>query len=167
MAERTDEPTRSGVEEYEDLLDDGPTTSRGGREMAAGESSTTAEPSGSRFGSRLRTPSLSSFLLTLALVVVGMVGTGTLVPFVPFTGLLGVFAAGFGLGALSDRQRYVSLAVAGALAVGVGTLFDYLVISLLGVGLPLVAVGAGAGAVAAVLGHYFGRDLRDGLTEEL
>lgn len=34
-------------------------------------------------------------------------------------------------------------------------------------GLPLVAVGGGVGLVLALLGHYFGRDLRAGLTEDI
>jgi len=34
-------------------------------------------------------------------------------------------------------------------------------------GLPLLAVGGGLGLVVALLGHYFGRDLRAGLTADV
>jgi hypothetical protein len=90
---------------------------------------------------------------------------------VPFLGgilgLLGIFAAGFLLGTLG-RRGYLELLVAGAATAGVGLLLDQFVLSIVAdLALPLAAVGATAGALAAVLGHYFGRDLRDGVTRSL
>jgi hypothetical protein len=110
------------------------------------------------------------FLLALALTVGGLLAGG-LVPLVPGTGLLGVALAGFAMGLLSDRRRYVEVAAAGAVASGLSLLLSsmqFLVLaSVRGFGPELAAVGAGAGLVVAVLGHYFGRDLRDGLTREI
>jgi hypothetical protein len=158
MVERTDQRTRTDAGDYEDLLDDGETT-------AETTADTTTTDAGGRLGGRL--PSGRSALLTVVLTAGAMVAFATLLPFGSLAGLLGVFVAGFGFGALGSRQRYVTLAVAGAAAVGLATMLDFLVLSLVGVGLPLVAVGAAAGGLAAALGHYFGRDLRDGLTREV
>lgn len=105
---------------------------------------------------------LGGFLLAGAVPLLGSVPVlGSL------AGLLGVFAAGFLLGAVG-RGGYLELLVAGAATVGVGLLLDQLVLSVVGgFAVPVAAVGATAGAVVAVLGHYFGRDLRDGLTRSL
>ena len=105
---------------------------------------------------------LGGFLLGNAVPLLGAV------PFVGgFLGLLGISVAGFLLGTLG-RRAYVELLVAGAATAGVALLVDQFAISVIaGLALPVAAVGATAGAVAAVLGHYFGRDLRDGLTRSL
>ena len=105
---------------------------------------------------------LGAFLLANAVPFVGAIPLLGSV-----AGLLGVFLAGFALGA-AGRRGYLELFVAGAATAGVGLLLDQLVLSVVGgFAVPLAAVGATAGAVAAVLGHYFGRDLRDGLTRSL
>ena len=107
------------------------------------------------------------FLLAFALTLGGFLVAGV-VPLVGgVAGLLGIFAAGLLLGVLG-RPGYLELLVAGAATAGVGLLLDQLVLSVVGgFALPLTAVGATAGAVVAVLGHYFGRDLREGLTRSL
>lgn len=110
-----------------------------------------------------------SFVLTLgAFLLAGAVPLLGSVPVLgSLAGLLGVFAAGFLLGAIG-RGGYVELLVAGAATAGVGLLLDQLVLSFVGgFVVPVAAVGAAAGGVAAVLGHYFGRDLRSGLTRSL
>lgn len=120
-----------------------------------------------------------SFLLSLVVVVVGIAAGGFVGGLVPFLGtvgqLLGVFAATFVLGLVRTRRHYLEVAAAGAVAatlivlsstlngaflpVGVEVLQQY--------GLALAGVGAGTGAAAALLGYYFGRDLRAGLTKSL
>jgi len=42
-----------------------------------------------------------------------------------------------------------------------------LLVSLAEFGVPVVALGAGASGLAGVLGHYFGRGLRSGLSKEV
>lgn len=108
------------------------------------------------------------FLLALATLAAGLVLAGVMVPvFDPVGGLLGVFLAAFGLGAVG-RRRYAEVGLAGAAVASVALLADHLAFTLLGgVGLPLTAFGATAGALAALFGHYFGRDLRTGLTRDL
>ncbi|MFC6941553.1 hypothetical protein ACFQE8_16525 [Salinirubellus sp. GCM10025818] len=112
---------------------------------------------------------LLAFVLTLGGFLLG--SAVPLVGAVPFLGgilgLVGIFAAGFLLGTLG-RRGYLELLVAGAATAGVGLLLDQFVLSIVAdLALPLAAVGATAGALAAVLGHYFGRDLRDGATRSL
>jgi hypothetical protein len=112
--------------------------------------------------------SLRAFLASLAVVAGGVLLAGVVVPsFVPLGGLLGVVLAGFALGLVGWR-RYVEVGLAGAAVSGVALLTQYLVFSVVGgLGVPLAAFGAGTGAVAAVLGHYLGRDLRAGLTRDV
>lgn len=109
-----------------------------------------------------------AFLFALVLTVVGLFVGGAIVPFVDFLGgLLGVFAAGLGLGVARDQHRYVEVGLAGLLAAGGAFAIGHLTWMALGFGVPLAAIGAGTGLVAAVAGHYFGRDLRAGLTESI
>ncbi len=107
------------------------------------------------------------FLAALLATVGGLVAGVVLVP-LPGAGLLGIFLATFLFGVVPERRRYLESAVAGGLTFGAGALLDYAVLAALGgLGLPLAAVAGGLGAAAGALGHYFGRDLRDGLTREL
>lgn len=98
----------------------------------------------------------ASVLLVDQILPLGGVGT-----------VLGAVVGAFLYGVGSDVRHYVELALAGATVGGASALLDNLVLSLVGAGIPMVALGAGAGALAAVAGHYFGRDLRDGLTRDL
>lgn len=110
------------------------------------------------------------FLLALALTVGGLFAGG-LVPFVPGVGLLGIFLAGFVMGLVLERRHYLEVGAAGAVASGVSLLLSstnlLLLAGLRGQAPQLAAVGAGAGLIVALVGHYFGRDLRAGLTKEL
>lgn len=130
-----------------------------------------------RRASRVFSP--RSFLVALVAVVVGIAAGGFLGGLIPFLGtvgqVVGVAAGTFVLGLLRARRSYLEVTAAGAVAatlvvlsstlngaflpVGVDVLQQY--------GLALASIGAGTGAAAAVLGYYFGRDLRDGLTKSL
>jgi len=103
------------------------------------------------------------------LVVVGSMLAGSAIPIVgSFGGPVGVFVGTFLLGLVSGKSRYLELAVAGALAAGLAAFLSSLQLALLAdIGLPLAAFGAVTGLLAAVVGHYFGRDLRSGLTRDV
>lgn len=119
---------------------------------------------GRTVGSVLSTRSLG---IALALTILGVFVFG-MIPLLGIVGeLLGIFAAGFLYGVTTDTRRYVELLVAGAIAGGGSALLSNVVLTLVGVGVPLVAFGLLGGALAAATGHYFGRDLRDGLTRDL
>lgn len=121
---------------------------------------------------RLRNPiSGRGFLAALALAV-GGVTLGGAIPLVGWLGgFLGVFLAAFLVGLASARRRYAEVGLAGALAAGAsfllgapGTLLFPVVADY---GVEIAVLGAGTGLVVALLGHYFGRDLRDGVTRDL
>jgi hypothetical protein len=115
------------------------------------------------------------FLLALVLSVVAVVAGGA-IPLVGFVGrLVGLFAVAFAIGIAGRKRHYLEVGLAGALASSlgfvVGTLtnafFPFAVRLLSEYGVAIAGVGAGVGALAALVGHYVGRDLRDGLTREL
>jgi MFS family permease len=119
--------------------------------------------------------SLRAFLVALVLSVVAVVAGGA-VPLVGFVGrLVGLFVVAFAIGLVGRERRYLEVGLAAALASGmgfvVGTLtsafFPFAVRLLSEYGVAIAGVGAGVGALAALVGHYFGRDLRDGVTRDL
>ncbi|WP_254272099.1 hypothetical protein [Haloarcula marina] len=117
----------------------------------------------------------SARALLFALVAVGA-GTvvGGLIPVIPFTALLGIPAGAFVYGLLASQRRYIETGLAGGVVAGLLTVTSFLPQFLvrgvgggqLGMG-RLFAVAAAVGLVLSILGHYFGRDLRDGLTRDL
>lgn len=135
-----------------------------------------ADEGGSRFSlgitERLRSRvsswfSTGSFLLAAALSVIGVFVLGGLLPFGGIGDLFGIAIASFGYGLLSDESHYLENGVAAALVAGTWSLVGNLVVTLLGLGLPVVALGFAGGGIAGIVGHYFGRDLRDGLTRDV
>jgi len=130
--------------------------------------------SGGRFGLGARVRRLFAprvFLLALVLSVVGLVAGG-LVPVVGYLGrFVGIALAGFALAFLATGRRYVEAGLAGALTAGLGfvlgTLNSVLFPVVADYGLQIAGVGTTAGLLAALVGHYFGRDLRAGLTKDL
>jgi hypothetical protein len=131
-------------------------------------------PSGGRFGIGRRVRRLFSpraFLLALVLSVGGLVAGGA-IPVVGYLGrFLGIALAAFALAFLAGGRRYVEAGLAGALASGLGFVLGTLNSALFPVvadyGLQIAGVGTTAGLLAALLGHYLGRDLKAGLTREL
>lgn len=127
--------------------------------------------SGSRLG---RAFSPKSFALVLCLSLAGLL-VGGAIPVVGFVGrFLGLFAVGFGVGLVASRRRYLEVGLAGALASGLAfvlstlTAFVPFAVNFLAeYGVAVAGMGAGAGLLASLAGHYFGRDLRDGLTKDI
>jgi len=130
--------------------------------------------SGGRFGVGHRVRRLFAsrvFLLALVLSTVGLVAGGA-VPVVGYLGrFLGIALAAFVLAVFTSGRRYVEAGLAGALAAGLGFVLGTLDSALFPVvadyGLQIAGVGTTAGLLAALLGHYLGRDLRAGLTKEI
>lgn len=129
------------------------------------------------FRARIPSPSLPSpglprftlrgLGLSLVVCVAAFLAAGVVVPLGGVAGLIGVLAAGFLLGLLG-RGRYLELAVAGAGTAAVGSLLDQLLLAAAAdIAAPLTIIGGTAGLLAAVLGCYFGRDLRAGLMRSI
>ncbi|MEZ3143277.1 hypothetical protein [Halobaculum sp. MBLA0143] len=152
-------------------------------EEASTGSDETAETSGGGLRDRLPgRPSLSGslfaprrFLLALGLAVAGLV-VGGAIPFVGVvTRYVGLFAAAFGYGLVTDDGAYAEVGVAGAVAAAVTLVFGTLTTGgfVLGAdligryGITLTGVGVGIGLLVSLVGHYFGRDLRAGLTQDI
>jgi len=130
------------------------------------------DDSSGRLGGRF---SAKALLVSLVAVAIG-VGVGGAIPIVGgITSLAGVAAATFVLGILAGESRYLETGLAGGVVVGANFALSLLTSAALPIGIDFfqqyglafggvgVAVGAGLGLV----GHYFGRDLRDGLTREI
>ncbi|WP_135535685.1 MULTISPECIES: DUF456 domain-containing protein [Halostella] len=106
-----------------------------------------------------------AFLLSAILLTVGLVGGGTAIPL--FGRPAGMLLVAFAFGLASGERRYGEVGLAGVVVGGLASLLRNAVLTIAGVGLPLVAVSAVVGGLAAVVGLYFGRDLRDGLTRDI
>jgi hypothetical protein len=167
MAERTEERTRDAdAQSGSDLGIDIGETESVETDVAAGESVTDASAAtddattGSYF-------SLRALLFAFGAVGGGMV-LGGLIPLVPFTELLGVLLGGFVYGLLASERRYLETGLAGGISGGAMAVLSLLPQLAAGLnGTRLFAIAGGVGLVLAVVGHYFGRDLRSGLTEDL
>ena len=144
-------------------------------EIDDSDATTTAptDATGSRIPSGMF--SLKVLLLSVVLVIVGVVAGGA-IPLVGSVGsLAGVFLATFLVGLIASKRRYLETALAGGGVVGAFFGVSLLTTGVLPVGwhffqqygLAFGALGVGLGALLAVVGHYFGRDLRTGLTREV
>jgi membrane associated rhomboid family serine protease len=92
---------------------------------------------------------------------------GSVFPFGMVGNLLGLFVAAFLYGTVAGDSHYLSIGLASGAAGGIASVLGNLTLTLLGPGIPIAAVGVVGGLFAGVLGHYFGRDLRDGLTRDV
>ena len=190
MSERTDERTVGEGTDADLDLDDpkGDVDALTGDPASADSSSSTAASStrpGERTGSgpgllsRIRPsvsvsnplsalPTARSLAMSLGVVVASMLVGGALLPLGDVGSVLGIFVGAFLLGVVSGKQRYLELVASGAVAAAISVVLGQLFLSAVAnLAVPLAAVGAGGGAAAALLGHYFGRDLRDGMTREV
>ncbi|RLM76040.1 hypothetical protein [Halorubrum sp. Atlit-26R] len=172
------------MDDLDDLLDDdlaggdGASDADSGGAAAAEPSAGSAESAGGsgRIGVSGRWFSGKAFALALVTVAVG-VFVGGLIPIIGGTiGTAGgVFLAAFLLGLVLSTRRYVETGIAGGAAGAASAVTSVLGVGFLPIGidylsqwgLPLVAVGGGVGLVLALLGHYFGRDLRAGLSQDI
>ena len=134
-----------------------------------------ADSSGSRLGalrSRL-TPRLApgdyfsprAFVALVLLLGAGLFAGGMTVPVAGR--LVGLFGVAFAVGLLTSKRRYLEMGAAGTAVGGVSAAVSNAVIAVAGSLRTVVAVGVAVGLVGCLLGYYFGRDLRNGLTAEI
>ena len=190
---RSNRDSRSDLEFDSDVDIDGLLSDNGGssgakRTTDAGDTANTetgasSDPERGGFRERLRerrrglfSPRVFAIVLALSLAA-GFLGgaipvVGALIG--GFAGFLGVFAAAFVVGLVSNERYYAEAGLAGATAAGVTLLvttltgFNFVFLDALRDIAPTIGViGAGAGLLAALVGHYFGRDLHHGLTADV
>jgi hypothetical protein len=111
--------------------------------------------------------SARGLVLSVVLALAGVFFVGGFLPFAIVGDALGIGLAGFLYGTVASESRYLEMALAGGLVAGVWALLGNLVLTLVGPGLPIVVVAGLIGLLAGTVGHYFGRDLRKGLTQDL
>jgi hypothetical protein len=103
------------------------------------------------------------------LVLAGaLVGGMVPIPFVgALTKFLGVGGATFLHGAFASDSRYAETLVASGVVGLALAVFANPVLTVTGIGVPIVAISTAVTVATALVGHYFGRDLRDGLTRDV
>lgn len=175
------------MDDLDDLLDDD-LTDDGGSERATSAERSSSGPadsdsrarstasSGGRVGISGRWFSAKAFVVTLVAVALAVFLGGS-IPLIGGTvgSAAGVFLAAFATGLVFSARRYVEAGIAGAAAGGATAVTSVLGVGFLPIGvdylqqwgLSLLAVGGGLGLVLALIGHYFGRDLRTGLTGDI
>ncbi|MWV64826.1 hypothetical protein GRS48_08320 [Halorubrum sp. JWXQ-INN 858] len=167
------------LDDLDDLLDDDLAGGDGAVDPerdASTEGDREAGGGGGRIGVDGRWFSLKSFAIALLAVVLGVL-LGGAVPLIGGTigHAAGVFLGAFLVGLVLSGRKYVEVGIAGAGAGAGSALLSVLGIGFLPIGiqylqewgLALLAVGGGVGLLVSVLGHYFGRDLREGLTGDV
>ncbi|MFC5972518.1 hypothetical protein ACFPYI_14355 [Halomarina salina] len=92
---------------------------------------------------------------------------GGFVPLLP--GVVGILLAGFAFGLVSSGRRYLETGIAGGIVSAIGFfLFNPAAFAIgLANGPQAALVMGGIGLLAAVVGTYFGRDLKSGLTADI
>lgn len=126
---------------------------------------------GRQSGIRSRLKKLFSprgFLLRAGVMVGGVVASG-FVPLLPaiLGSFLGILMTGFAIGLFESEQSYLETGSAGLLVGAVAALLNNLTLTFFAGGAALVLIGALGGLIGALLGLYFGRDLRAGLSKEI
>ncbi|WP_245757946.1 hypothetical protein [Natronobacterium haloterrestre] len=106
-----------------------------------------------------------AFLALVLLIGAGLLAGGTVIPVAGR--LIGMFAVAFLVGLLASKRRYLEMAAAGVLSSGLVTLVTDPLLAVAGNTQILLAVGATAGLATTVVGYYFGRDLRAGLSRDV
>ena len=106
-----------------------------------------------------------AFVALTAVFGAGFLGGGMTIPVAGQ--LIGMFAAGFLVGLATSKRRYLEVGLAGSSVGAVTGLFNYAVVVAAGLGGRVLVAGVTAGALACLLGYYFGRDLRNGLNQEV
>ncbi len=107
-----------------------------------------------------------AFLALVLVVGAGLLAGATVLPIAGR--VIGMFAVTFLVGLVSSKRRYLEVSAAGVSVGVVSALLTHAVlIAAADSAGALVAVGGAVGLLASVVGYYFGRDLRDGLTTDI
>ncbi|ELY47627.1 hypothetical protein [Natronorubrum sulfidifaciens] len=186
MSDRSDEVTKPRdtddlLEETDRLLSDAgleagsdetsaSTDSERGHRPNETHASTAADDSTRRVGLRSWLAADSYFSPKAFLAFVLLLGTGLLAggTTIPIAGrIIGILGVAFAIGLLTSKRRYLELTAAGTSVGAVSAVASNAFLAAAGSFQTVVAVGVAVGLVASLVGYYFGRDLRTGLTREI
>ncbi|MFA9425999.1 DUF456 domain-containing protein [Natronorubrum sp. A-ect3] len=106
-----------------------------------------------------------AFLAFVLLIGAGLLAGGMTIPIAGR--IIGILGVAFAVGLLTSRRRYLELTAAGTTVGGVSAVASNAFLAAAGSFETVVAVGVAVGLVASLIGYYFGRDLRNGLTREV
>lgn len=106
-----------------------------------------------------------AFLALLLVISVGLLAGGTVIPI--GGRMVGMFGVAFAIGLLTSKRRYLEMAVAGSSVGAVSAVFSNAFLAAAGSFQTVAAVGVTVGLVACLIGYYFGRDLRNGLSQDI
>ncbi|MDQ2050108.1 DUF456 domain-containing protein [Natronolimnohabitans sp. A-GB9] len=140
-------------------------------EPSSEPSSETSSRSRSRLGgltSRLSPQRYFSprlFFVFLLLIGAGLLAGGTVLPIAGRT--IGMFGVAFAVGLVASNRHYLEMGVAGASVGAISALAGHAMLAVAGSFQAVIAVGVATGLVGCVLGYYFGRDLRNGLFQDV
>jgi len=172
MSERTDQLTTEASSD-DDVRRDGGGFDSGFDDDLLGGSTDEARSSGDADAddeSRLAGYFSPKVFLGILVGLAVLSGVGrSVVPIVSgLGGVLGAFAGAFLVGLVSSKRRYGETGAAGAVLGAVSAVPGFIAF---GLGLQSVAtiaaVGGAVGLIVGLLGVYFGRDLRDGLSKDI
>ncbi len=106
-----------------------------------------------------------AFFAFVLLIGAGLLAGGMAIPIAGR--IIGILGVAFAVGLLTSRRRYLELTAAGTTVGGVSAVASNAFLAAAGSFETVVAVGVAVGLVASLVGYYFGRDLRNGLTREV
>ncbi|QFU84083.1 DUF456 domain-containing protein [Natronorubrum aibiense] len=106
-----------------------------------------------------------AFVAFVLLLGAGLFAGATVIPIAGR--IIGILGVAFTIGLLSSKRRYLELTAAGTAVGAVSAVASHAFLAVAGSFQAVVAVGVTVGLVASLVGYYFGRDLRDGLTREI
>ena len=106
-----------------------------------------------------------AFFALVLLVGAGLFAGATVLPF--GGRMIGMFAIAFAIGLLSSKRRYLEMTAAGASVGAVSSLVGHAMLAAAGSFQAVVAVGVVVGLGACLGGYYFGRDLKNGLSQDI
>ncbi|WP_076609851.1 hypothetical protein [Natronorubrum thiooxidans] len=106
-----------------------------------------------------------AFLAFVLLVSTGLLAGGMMIPIAGR--IVGIFGVAFLIGLLTAKRRYLEMTAAGTAVGAVSAVASNAFLAAAGSFQTVVAVGVAVGLVASLVGYYFGRDLRTGLTRDI
>ncbi len=140
--------------------------SPGGQDVVTTETNrSTTEESSSGLQSTLK----SMLILGVVFALVQFAfQTLPIVSILPMAGLIGLFVTAFGIGLLDSAARYPTVGFMGLVTAGLVAVVGNSKLLVNGI-VPEVslAIGIAGGAFAALVGYYFGRDLKAGVSQEI